>query len=93
MTKRFESMAQVRAANKALGHTWFGRYEMRFFNTRICTGVLGGRYFVTAERMETSMPERFTIREAMPDGSVETIGDFQQYSTQDAARAVALSLR
>jgi len=82
----FQTMAQVKAANKAIGHHWFERSTMRFFNSVIESGLLRGRFFITSERRELDFPKRYTVRRAQADGSIETVGTFQGYSDIELAR-------
>jgi hypothetical protein len=82
----FRTVAEIRAANAKIGHHWFEKATLKFFNSKIGNTVYGGRYFITSERRELTMPERFTIREALPDGSIITVGEFQAYRTKEAAR-------
>jgi len=77
---------------------WFGPEETRFFNTMIESEVYsghGGIYFVTSERMELSMEKKFSVRSFNPEtGTIDTIGDFQQYrkleDAKDAARTYSI---
>lgn len=81
----------VRAANRAIGHHFFSPDTMRFFNSRVeSSHVHGGKYFVTSERREADMPKRYTIRESLADGSIQTVGDFQAFDTlADAERTIS----
>lgn len=87
----FHTIDEVRQANKRIGHHWFDPGAMRFFNTRVIPPLEKGRYFVTSERFDSSTPRRFTVRVAMCDGRVETVGDFMQYATvRDARKAIRM---
>jgi hypothetical protein len=79
-------MAQVKAANKAIGNHWFERSTMRFFNSRIESGLLRGRFFITSERRELDFPKRYTVREVLADGDIKTVGEFQGYTDLELAR-------
>lgn len=96
----FKTMTEVKAANRRIDHHWFDPDAMRFFDTRIETGVIKGKYFITSEQYHhfpcsgqgcfnpqgLCYPRRYTIRIAYADGSVDTIGDFQQFATKREAR-------
>jgi len=84
--RMFKTLAEVKAANKAIGNHWFERSTMRFFNSKVETGLLRGRFFITSERMELTFPKRYTVREAMPDGDIKTVGEFQGYTDLELAR-------
>ena len=97
----FGSVADIRAANVALGHYFFDADTLRFFGSRISEHVYGGRYFVTSERDEAvssrfpaawNGERRYTVREASPDGSVSTVGDFGAYGTLAEAKRAAQAL-
>ena len=88
----FQTMAQVKAANKAIGNHWFERSTMRFFNSVIESGLLRGRFFITSERRELSLPKRYTVREVLADGEIKTVGQFQGFSDLELAR-IAIRLQ
>lgn len=87
---RFWDMNEVERANADLGHYWFSPDTKRFFHSRIGDTLYGGRYFISSECREPGeTPRLYTIREANPDGSIDTVGDFQEYSTRaQAVRAI-----
>ena len=89
----FFTVADIRAAHD--GH-FFDRDTMRFFGSRIVGDrTIAGRFFITSEQDRAPYgrvwggARRYSIREAMPDGSVETVGEFGEFSTADAARRAA----
>ena len=88
---RFWDMSEVRRANEDRGHYFFEPATLRFFRSRIGSTLYGGRFFVTSEQHVSPMfgadPRRYTVREAMPDGSIDTVGDFQAYA--DRRQAIA----
>lgn len=86
---RYLSMADVKRANKQIGNYWFSPDTMRFFNSRIESGLIRGRYFVTSEAYDEDAPRRYSIRVAHDGGSIDTVGDFQGYQTLSEALAAA----
>jgi hypothetical protein len=86
----FTSIPAVKAAFSSAGNPWFSPGAMRFFNSTIESSLIGGRYFITSERMEKREPKLFTIRKVVrnSDGSIEieTISEFQEFKTEDLAR-------
>ena len=86
------TMADVKRANKALGHHFFEPAALRFFDGRVGATLYGGRYFVTSEQMHGStgsLPRAWTVRAAHDDGSIHTVGEFQAHATRDDAIAAA----
>ena len=86
-----DTMRDVRRANERAGFHFFDSGTLRFFDSIIGRTLYGGRYFVTSERFRPSWPERpharrYTVREAFPDGRIETVGEFQQYPNARQAR-------
>lgn len=81
----FESMQDVKNANKALGQHFFSAETMRFFSSRIPTALIDGRFFVTSEKYLSptgaDAPRLYTAREATPNGDILTLGEFQQFET------------
>jgi hypothetical protein len=92
MVNRFNSMAEVKAANKAIDNHWFEPSTMRFFNSRIESKLYAGRFFITSERRELDLPKRYSIREAMPNGDIKTVGEFQEFLTLEDAKDRAKEL-
>lgn len=91
-TTEHRTMAEVRAANARAGYHWFSAETMRFFNSRVCGELVGGRYFVTSERYDYAAPRLYTVREVLPTGEIETVGDFQGYTSARAARRAIAEL-
>lgn len=69
----FKRMSEIKAANRAAGYFFFSPDTMRFFNSRVETGVIGGRYFITSEQYDENSPREYTARRANDDGTVETV--------------------
>lgn len=90
------TIRQVRAINRDAGGLWFEPDTMAFFNSRIHDVVYAGRWFVSGETFEhadgTRDAERYTVRELMPDGRIETVGEFQQYAYAEQAHAACIEL-
>lgn len=80
----FGSMSDVREAQLCAGFHWFGRDALSFFKSQLATDTYSGGFFVSSEKRDDE-PRMYTVRRAMPNGAVETIGDFQAHSTKRAA--------
>lgn len=86
----FSSMAEIRRHNRATGHYFFEEGTMRFFRSKIVSRQpIAGRFFITSEQFDADAPRLYTVRRANDDGSIDTIGEFQQYETYQEARAAA----
>ena len=84
--KAYNTVSDIRCAHINFGGHFFDRDSMRYFNSRILDGVIGGRYFITSEKYREE-PRRYTIREiTYPDRDIVTRGEFQGYRTAAAAR-------
>jgi len=83
------SIDDVQRANRDAGSHFFDADTMRFFGSRVLPTVYAGRLFVTSERsgFDHYSPRSYTVREFMPDGSIETVGDFNGFATPAQARA------
>ncbi len=73
---------------------WFSKENKRFFGSRIQTiPPYRGRVFVSSEKMFSyrgkEYPRRYSIRVIRHDGSIDTIGEFQQYTTREEAHRAA----
>ncbi len=81
----FTTIADVKRANKAIGNHWFSPNTMRFFNSRVSGKLVRGKYFVSSEQMDNDTARVYSIRMALPDGEVVTVGEFGEYSTYNKA--------
>jgi hypothetical protein len=82
------SIAELRALNEANGGCWFGKSEMRFFGTRIESGILPGNRFVTSEQPPHGS-RKFSVRSFDAQGDIDTVGDFCAYSNRADALLAA----
>ena len=87
MNTQFKTLGEFKRAYKATGMHFFDRKTMRFFNSRIESGLLKGKYFITSEQFDEKALRYYTLREIQPDLSINTVGEFQQYKTKEAAKA------
>ena len=83
--KPFNSIAEVKAANKAAGKHFFDRKTMKFFNTKIETGVLKGRFFITSE-IDPFDVKRYSLRMAADNGAIRTINRHHSFKTKGQAK-------
>ena len=83
----FDSIKEIEIANKNIGHHWFDKGTKRFFKSHIHSEVYGGKYFISSENTYDGRDRKFTIRIARENGSVSTVGEFQEFSTVADARA------
>ena len=82
----YNSISEIKIKNKEINQRWFSPQTMKFFNSKIETGVLKGKYFITSERREKYFPKKYSIRKAEENGSIDTIGEFQQFSSIEEAK-------
>lgn len=85
----FYTIQAIKDANKAAGYHFFDPDTLRFFDSRILGGVIGDGYFVTSERCDYDSPRLYTVRRANANGSIDRVGEFQQFKTAHAARTYA----
>lgn len=74
------SIGELKALNEKNGGCWFEPATMRFFKTRIESGILKGKYFITSEQ-NPSDARRFTIRTFDDEGGIDTVGEFHAHHT------------
>lgn len=85
----YRDIHEVKATNKAAGLYFFDLETVAFFNSHTLPQLYGGCVFVTSERYSPSTPVRYTVRECLRDGHIETVGEFQAYATKEAALSAA----
>ncbi len=88
------TVRSFRRNNEAAGQNWFSPATLRFFEGRV-SGDAYGPFFVSSERCswadDTDEPyaRTYTVRRALPDGSIGREGEQGQYATAAAATAAA----
>lgn len=83
----FDTINQIKAANKAAGQFFFSADTVRGFESRVESDVLWGRYFVTSEATFDGKGRAFTIRCAEDNGHITTVGEFGKYGSIKDAKA------
>jgi hypothetical protein len=85
----YASIDEIREANAQAtrdGGYWFSDGAMAFFNSIVYPDIYHGRYFITSESYDGSDAARaYSIRRANDDGTIDTVGEFQDYETREDA--------
>lgn len=80
-----KTMEDVIRANKKAGQHWFDEDTMRFFKSDFGK-LYSNKYFISSEKSPHN-PRRWSIRKVnWKTGDVDTVGEFQQFSTQASAK-------
>ena len=87
----FRTITEIKAANKSIGHHFFSRGAMRFFNSKIESPVLRGRYFITSE-IGPNEVKAYSVHMASDAGEIETIGGFHSFKSTKEAMAFVREL-
>lgn len=87
-----KTLSEFKALNKQVGNHFFDRDAMRFFNSRIESGLLKGKFFITSESDMRNTTRFFNVREAKPDGSVKTAIPFNTLRSKFSAKDCIKSL-
>lgn len=91
----FSSIPALKAAANNAGSHWFSKGAMQFFSSKIESGMIAGRFFVTSEQCDADSPRLYSVRvvtrdaAATPSLSIDTVGDFQAHATLTDAKAAA----
>ena len=84
------TMADIRRNNKEAGYYFFDKDSMRFWDSRIETGLYKDNTFITSELdyvRKFDAKRMYTIRRAVDGGiKIETIGYFGQFETLEDAK-------
>lgn len=92
METTFKTLAEFKAAYKATGMHFFDKGTMKFFNSRIESGLLKGKYFITSESDMRNENRFFNVREIQEDLGIKTIGEFNTLISKDRAKNLIKSL-
>ena len=92
MTREIETVDELIAYANEKGSPFFSPGTMKFFRSRVQTGIISGKYFVTSEKNGDER-RMYTLRQftIAGDGSIrfDTVGDFGAWRTADRARREA----
>ena len=93
------TIEDVKRINKEKDRHFFDRDTMRFFKSKIEKDqlrfgqLIDDKYFVTSEQYDESSPRLFTVRRFNPkEGSINTVGEFQEFKRKATARDFAWCL-
>jgi hypothetical protein len=90
----YNTTGEMAEDNRLIGHSWFGKDNMRAFGCRVLETVYGGHYFVSSEQHKSYYPSyfceprKYTVRSCF-NGKIDTVGEFQAYSSARQAQAAA----
>lgn len=86
----------VKRINKEKGYHFFDRDTMRFFRSRIEKDqlrfgqLIDDKYFITSEQFDEDSPRLYTVRKFNSErGSMNTVGEFQEFKNKFDAREFA----
>jgi hypothetical protein len=82
----YRTVTEIRQAHA--GH-FFDRDTMRFWQSRVLSGVIGGHYFITSEPYPWEGPRRYFVRDVDHDGTIATVGSDSGYASAESARRAA----
>jgi hypothetical protein len=83
----FKTLAEFKAAYKTTDGHFFDKKTMRFFNSRIESGLLKGKYFITSESDMRNENRFYNVREIQEDLSIRTIVEFNKFKSKAQAKA------
>ena len=87
------SIEEVIRANKAAGYHFFDKDTMEFFGSKVVCPVFENCCFVTEEDDFLRTQKLYTVRQFDPlTGSIEIVGEFQEYETVEEAIKAALEV-
>jgi hypothetical protein len=84
----FNNITEVKKANKEKGQHFFSKDALAFFGSKVFPElytVAGRQFFITAEDNFNRTKKSYTIREALPDGDIQTVGEFLGYESKEQA--------
>lgn len=97
---KLHSLYQIKRAAENAGSHWFSPTALRFFSSRISRRVYpvpNGALFISSEQFRPFRgedgPRLYSVRSCTCDGRVDTVGDFQQYRTREAAHNAAAKMQ
>ena len=93
------TIEDVKRINKEKDRHFFDRDTMRFFRSKVERDALrfgqliDDKYFITSEQFDSDSPRLYSVRRFNPkEGSINTIGEFQEFKTKGQAKKIAWCL-
>lgn len=83
--RTYNTISEIKEANKVKGHHYFEPDTMRFFKSKVYPEIIHGNLFITSEKHREDDPRLFSVRCAMPDGSIDSVSKFQAFETKAQA--------
>lgn len=83
---KIKTIADLKEKNKELGHHFFSPETMRFFGSKIESGILGGNYFITSEKNFDDTKREFKVRSFAQNGKVNGNPLGKTFETKEQAK-------
>ena len=86
-SRTYSSIDEIKAANTALGHDWFG--ASAYHGAAVVSEVIGGRYFVETSYAVAGDADSGTVYRAVaasPTGDIAYLSGGDTFPTEQAAR-------
>lgn len=91
----YKSIGAMKKANRALGRHWFDPRSVEFFDSRIESKVIRGRYFISSSQIhdygvdpEYHGPRTLKVHRVSDDGAVDTLWQYPTPKNLDEARQI-----
>lgn len=87
-TRQITTIADLRELHERIGGCWFERSTMRFFGTRIESGVIRGHYFITSDKrgFDDSAGRGYSVRCFNDEGDIHReIGSVGEFDSKQKA--------
>lgn len=82
--RNISTIHELKVLNEKNGGCWFEPATMRFFGTKIESGIICGKYFITSEQPPRG-PRAYSVRSFDDQGDVSTVGEFAHLPSKTAA--------
>lgn len=89
--RTYATISEIKAAAKAAGSHYFDKDSIRFFNAKIESGVLRGRYFLESIRFDANHPKEYKACYIDDEGGIETVRNEADKSHTYKLKSLALS--
>lgn len=81
--RTYKTITEIKRHNKEIGRHFFDRDAMICFNSKIESGVIRGRYFITSE-IDLMNEKKYSVRMCI-DGRIEDVGGYHYWNTKQGA--------
>ena len=90
-SKLYNSLSDLKIKHKKENGHWFDRQTMKYFNTKVESALIGGKYFIYSNKMPLQ-DRTYQIAEAYPSGNIFPVENSPHFKDKIQAKKYLLKI-